>query len=183
MSTHRDSDHDSDTDESFVNRWSRRKQDARPDTDAAVEPLTTPVQKPAETARPVLTDADMPDPDSLQADSDFAAFMSPGVSEQLRAVALRRLFHMTGLHTPDGLDDYDEDFTQLPALGDTLTHDMRRVLAREARTREPVTSSVEHQSVPQPPTADTEHLPATDQREQLAANPDSEAGDETPGPV
>jgi hypothetical protein len=87
VSAHRDFDSDPDNDESFVRRWAKRKQEARPDPDPATEAAQPLEQDSATAARPVLTDADMPDPDSLQADSNFAAFMSPGVSEWLRAKA------------------------------------------------------------------------------------------------
>jgi len=73
----------------------------------------------------------MPPVDSLDERSDFAVFMSPGVSEQLRAQALRKLFHLPGFHVPDGLDDYDDDFTQFAKLGDIVTREMERMLLRE----------------------------------------------------
>ena len=86
------------------------------------------------TSQREVTDADMPPLDSLDDKSDYAAFMSPGVSEQLRAQALRKLFHLPGFHLPDGLDDYDDDFTQFAKLGDIVTHEMERMLLRENQT-------------------------------------------------
>ena len=78
-----------------------------------------------------LTDDDMPPLDSLDENSDYAAFMSPGISETLRRQALRKLFHLPGVHVPDGLDDYDEDFSRFAGLGDVVTHEMKRMLERE----------------------------------------------------
>jgi hypothetical protein len=172
VSVHPDIDSNSDSDESFVSRWSRRKQEAQPDTDPAAEASEPLEQDSATAARPVLTDADMPDPDSLQAESDFAAFMSPGVSEQLRAQALRRLFRLPGLHIPDGLDDYDDDFTGLPGLGNTLTHDMRRMLAREAKTQDETPSTATGQADPASMQADAEP----------ADEPGEDAADHAPEP-
>ena len=172
MSVHTDIDSDSDTDESFVSRWSRRKQEAQPDSDPAAEASEPLEQDSATAAHPVLTDADMPDPDSLQADSDFVAFMSPGVSEQLRAQALRRLFRLPGLHTPDGLDDYDDDFTGLPGLGNTLTHDMRRMLAREAKSEDETSATATGQVDPASMQADVE----------LPDEPGEDAADQAPEP-
>jgi len=87
-------------------------------------------EEPAEVTQP-LTDADMPDLDDMDETGDYAVFLSPQVSDQLRTRALRQLFRMPGLAVRDGLDDYDDDFTQLPKLGNIVTHEMRRMLARE----------------------------------------------------
>ncbi len=73
----------------------------------------------------ILTDEDMPAVDDLTEDSDYAGFLSPGVSEKLRKVALRKLFAGAGFNIRDGLDDYDDDFTNFPALGDIVTCDMK----------------------------------------------------------
>lgn len=49
----------------------------------------------------------LPDPDTLDATSDFSVFMRPGVPAELRRRALRRLWKVNPIiATPDGLDDY-----------------------------------------------------------------------------
>jgi hypothetical protein len=123
----------------FLARWSQRKLEARrenmPATDGddetprpAGEPgITT---EPAEPARE-LTDADMPPLDSLNEDSDYSPFLSPGVSDGLRRLALRRLFSQPDFNITDGLNDYDEDYTQFAGLGNVISHEMKRMLARE----------------------------------------------------
>jgi hypothetical protein len=129
----------SDGDEGFLARWSRRKQAGYRNHEhpSAPGPQTWSGEPPAAddlqqtTPQRELTDADMPPVDSLDEKSDFAVFMSPGVSEQLRAQALRKLFHLPGFHVPDGLDDYDDDFTQFAKLGDIVTREMERMLLRE----------------------------------------------------
>jgi len=126
-------------DEGFLARWSRRKQAGYRNHEhpSAPGPQTWSGEPPAAddlqqtTPQRELTDADMPPVDSLDEKSDFAVFMSPGVSEQLRAQALRKLFHLPGFHVPDGLDDYDDDFTQFAKLGDIVTREMERMLVRE----------------------------------------------------
>ena len=72
-----------------------------------------------------LTDEDMPDVETLNENSDYTGFMSPGVSEGLRKLALRRLFSGAGFNITDGLDDYDDDFTKFEPLGDLITSDMK----------------------------------------------------------
>jgi len=128
-----------DDDEGFLARWSRHKQAGYRNQEhpSAAGPQSLPGEPPPAddpqqaTPQRQLADADMPPVDSLDEKSDYAAFMSPGVSEPLRAKALRKLFHLPGLHVPDGLDDYDDDFTQFAKLGDIITHEMERMLVRE----------------------------------------------------
>jgi len=64
--------------------------------------------------------------------SGYSGFLSPGVSEGLRRRALRKLFMSAVFNVRDGLDDYDEDFTNFEALGDIVTSDMRHQAEAEA---------------------------------------------------
>jgi hypothetical protein len=127
--------------EDFIQRWARRKAEA----EAAVTdaPADAPAAKfssgaaedetdPSEEAPPpALTDADMPPLDSLTGDSDVSAFFSAGVSEDLRRSALRKVFHSPKFNVCDGLDDYCDDFTDFPALGNIITADMRHQMMRK----------------------------------------------------
>lgn len=128
------------TDEDFLDRWSRRKlannSDEAMDGPRPVPLATGSNQQELETTvdaepPPQLTDADMPPLDSLDGDSDFSVFMSPGVSEQLRTLALRKLFHLPAFNITDGLNDYDEDYTRFAGLGNVVTQEMKRMLQRE----------------------------------------------------
>ena len=123
--------------EGFLRRWSRRKQAARDGQETAEEPASPSVspspehrELPAEKARE-LTDQDMPPLESLDENSDYSGFLSPKVSEDLRRLALRKLFHLPQFNVTDGLDDYAEDYTTFKALGGVVTHEMRRLLERE----------------------------------------------------
>lgn len=129
-----------DSKESVFSRWSRRKQEARqeiedslPETAPEVlsEPADQPVEAASETDKPVLTDADMPDLDTLDENSDFSPFMSSGVSDELRNLALRKLFRAPVFNIRDGLDEYDDDFTTFEKLGDVVTADMKHRLEME----------------------------------------------------
>ena len=106
-----------DSKESVLSRWSRRKLEAEQaaavaedSVPAEISPDTTSVQE-EEAEKPVLTDADMPDIETLTEDSDFSGFMSEGVSDELRNLALRKLFKAPVFNIRDGLDEYDEDYT------------------------------------------------------------------------
>lgn len=128
--------------ESIISRWSRRKLEAE-QAPAVIEPAIE--QAPAANENAVekpLTDADMPDIESLTEASDFSLFMSSGVSDELRNLALRKLFRAPVFNIRDGLDEYDEDYTSFEKLGDIITCDMKHQIEvqqqklREALERE-----------------------------------------------
>ncbi len=132
-----------DNGESALSRWSRRKVEAQQATpERAQQPspeslarLDVPETEAVEA--PLLTDADMPDVDSLTEDSDFSGFMSAGVSDELRNLALRKLFRASVFNIRDGLDEYDEDYTSFEKLGDIVTCDMKhQVEMQEKKLRE-----------------------------------------------
>ena len=135
-------------DESVLSRWSRRKQEAQRETlieESPVEPAPVAAEAAAEATvseeKPPLTDADMPPIDSLTEDSDFSPFMSPGVSEELRNLALRKLFHAPVFNIRDGLDEYDDDFTTFEKLGDIVTADMKhQIEMQEQKLKEALES-------------------------------------------
>ena len=77
----------------------------------------------------------MPDIDTLSEDSDFSGFMSPGVSDELRNLALRKLFHAPVFNIRDGLDEYDEDYTSFEKLGDIVTCDMKHQIEMQEQKR------------------------------------------------
>jgi len=145
----------------FLGRWSQRKQSAPNQSQPTAEeaqsqlldeelPTDLPTDDlPAEvtdtavnavtaedTDTPVLTDVDMPDVDTLNADSDYSPFLSEGVSKELRNLALKKLFFSGKFALRDGLDDYDDDFTYFEPLGDTVTSDMKFHARRKERARE-----------------------------------------------
>ena len=133
-----------------LRRWSRRKREAVREREAGDEargrdPSGIPSEAAADVGEPagdapapaaveekVLTDDDMPPLESLDENSDYSGFLSPGVTEALRRRALRKLFMSAVFNVRDGLDDYDEDFTSFEALGDVVTSDMRHQAEAEA---------------------------------------------------
>ena len=148
--------------EGFLNRWSQRKRDSATvddGEDAAAVQKEEPhsiaandvVSENLKTKQPlaadgediqldedqerVLTDADMPDLNTLNGDSDFSPFFSDGVSKELRNKALKKLFFSGRFAARDGLDDYDDDFTYFEPLGDTVTSDMKYHARRKEKAR------------------------------------------------
>jgi hypothetical protein len=140
-----------DKQESRLSRWSRRKQqsaEATREEDLALQleeqnlaevdipgAVADQDQQESEAEEPVLTDADMPAIESLTEDSNFGQFMSSGVSDKLRNLALRKMYKAPFFNIRDGLDEYDEDFTSFEKLGDIVTADMRHQMEIEARKK------------------------------------------------
>jgi len=125
--------------EGFASRWSRRKQEVAQDADTAVaveEEIIIDEETLAEQRLEklnALTDEDMPDIETLNEDSDFSGFMSTGVSEALRKMALQKLFHGKSYNIRDGLDEYDGDYTSFEKLDPSvITCDMKHLIEVEA---------------------------------------------------
>ena len=129
--------------EGFASRWSRRKQEVANET--AIEDLPEILESEEELVDEknlaeqrleklnALTDEDMPDVETLNEDSDFSGFMSTGVSEALRKMALQKLFHGKSYNVRDGLDEYDGDYTSFEKLDPSvITCDMKHLLEVEA---------------------------------------------------
>jgi hypothetical protein len=176
-----------------LSRWSRRKLQA--EEASRKEEVVLP-QEPAESANelvaevesaepitgPVLTDADMPPIESLSENSDFSGFMSSGVSDKLRNLALRKMFQAPSFNIRDGLDEYDEDYTSFEKLGDIVTCDMKHQIEMQElkkkeeaekqaeldRTKEESLAVVEPDEVPE--VASSEKTPEADEEDQMEQN-------------
>ena len=172
--------------EAFLARWSRLKrgQDVAPPAEregAGLHPDPAPEANVLAPDAPALTDADMPPVESLDEASDFSGFLSEGVSEVLRRKALSKLFGLPVFNQLDGLNDYDEDYTQLKPLGDTITYQMRQWMERdkkkledEAAAREGEATQAEAHAEPAP--VEPQQTPA----QEAPAEP-GEASDSPPG--
>lgn len=124
--------------EGFLERWSRRKTEATRTVDEPpAEPTDDVSATAAETHDATTTTTDespvepeLPPLDSLDENSNYSAFLAPGVSSDLKRQALRQLFQSPKFNIRDGLDDYDLDFTSFEPLGDIITADMRHRMLR-----------------------------------------------------
>ena len=183
----------------FFSRWSRRKALQQEETDqltiseGAGQEDELPVVSEEEEA-PALTDDDMPPLETLGEDDSYSGFLSPEVSEKLRKVALRQLFHGAGFNIRDGLDDYDEDFTIFKPLGDIITADMRHreeMLERKAKealarknedSDDSITAIAEKDEADEGPPSDEEAYDADATDSDLVEHPsDVESGRTQPG--
>ena len=177
----------------FIRRWSRRKRAARHDTRAAdrqpaeespdkideaatAENEATASSDSPETGESVETAEaaiDLPDIDSLSADSDFTPFMKAGVPKEIRNRALRKLWRVNpAFGHLDGLNDYDGDFTDAATVVKGL-----KTLYKVGRgfMREPTGESVDE---PPPEMADDE--PVAEEAPDIAAAPPPEEPEPAP---
>lgn len=89
----------------FFARWSRLKQRARK---PPVANEATPADAPLPTETP---QTELPPLESLTADSDYTAFMRPGVAEGTRNAALQKLWRSDPVFANlDGLVEYGENY-------------------------------------------------------------------------
>ena len=179
--------------ESKLSRWSRRKQQTLEQTqqeDLELDLLTTAdsdqLPEPtineesdsiqAESDQPVLTDSDMPPIETLNSESDFSMFMSSGVTDKLRNLALKQLFKAPLFNIRDGLDEYDEDYTFFEKLGDTVTCDMKHQMEMEALKKEAAEAVKEEEINETSKNEDNAKDPVED--EELIVDLDDDFGDD-----
>lgn len=74
--------------DSFLNRWSRRKREARRE-----EPRTIGPELPAE-AEPEPPVPELPPVESITAETDISVFLAKGVADSVRNAALRRMWSL-----------------------------------------------------------------------------------------
>ncbi|MFT4818832.1 MAG: hypothetical protein ACI8SG_000133 [Marinobacter psychrophilus] len=113
--------------ESRLQRWSRKKTKAGKETELAPASMVEPELSQEEQelavneAMPeleVLEKYGLPDPDAIELGTDITGFMRKEIPELLRRKALRALWKSNPvLAVLDGLNDYDEDFTDAATAG------------------------------------------------------------------
>lgn len=114
--------------ESRFGRWSRIKQELRR------KDITPPVEEVVESQEEnelavneslpeeeVLAKYNLPNPDNIELGTDITGFMNKEIPEFLRRKALRSLWRSNPvLHVLDGLNDYDEDYTNAAFAGQVV---------------------------------------------------------------
>jgi hypothetical protein len=118
--------------ETFLQRWSRRKR-AAADVDAAPQmpsaPLASQPQPDAvapESPPAAEAASELPPVESLTFESDFRAFLQPHVAEDVKRQALRKLLHDPRFNAMDGLDVYIDDYS----VASPLEPELARTLAQ-----------------------------------------------------
>ncbi len=159
----------------FLKRWSQRKLAAsreaattpRAEPPASLQASSAAPSAAAAAARPA-TDAivELPPVESLTFDSDFAAFLKPGVDDSLRRTALRKLFSDPRFNVMDGLDVYIDDYGKTGPIPEHLLAQLEhaKYLFNPPKTRVNALGYVE--DVPDEPELD--HVTASGQEPSAA---------------
>jgi len=109
-----------------LSRWSRRKLAAAAEAPAPA-PAAAVVPAPAPGVSGPPAPVELPPVESLTFDSDFTAFLRPGVDEKVKRAALKQLLHDPRFNIMDGLDTYIDDYTKAdPIPPDILADLMQR---------------------------------------------------------
>jgi hypothetical protein len=122
--------------EGFLRRWARRKTETLEGRAPAPEPAAAeavdaplPAQVPQAAAptaasqpagEPATALPTMEDVATLDADSDFSAFVARGVDQAVRRGALKKLFADPHFQVMDKLDIYIDDYTQASPVSEAM---------------------------------------------------------------
>jgi hypothetical protein len=110
--------------ESFFSRWSRRKAQADPESEVTQQPASAgqSVVRPSEQAdKDTASAAEQPPPTledvaALTPASDYSRFVAPGVDDNIKCSALKKLFSDPRYNVMDGLDIYIEDYNKFEPI-------------------------------------------------------------------
>ena len=94
----------------------------------------------------------VPPIDKLTPESDFTAFMNPKVKEELRRLALKKLFNDPHFNVPDPFEPYSGDWT----VGEPISEELLATLnqARTVLFREPEKKPADEPQAQATPPAD-----------------------------
>ena len=110
--------------EPFLSRWSRRKEEAR---------QAPPAPAKSDDAGPA---PELPSLDQLTPESDFRAFFHPKVGEEVRRAALKKLFSDPHFNVMDGLDVYIDDYSKTEPIPEAMMKGLRQAQMILASARE-----------------------------------------------
>lgn len=121
----------------FLSRWSERKLH-KPDEKATPGEKQEPAADLKDT--PAATEAEQKrdeEKDNTEATAAVPIWQRDDVDAETKKQALRELFHKPQFNVRDGLNEYDDDFTQFAGLGDIVTHEMKRMMKVAEKTTRP----------------------------------------------
>ena len=114
--------------DNFLKRWSSRKtveRDLKADDQLKIPEQSEVVVSESFDeleGKDVAVPDDLPAIDTLNKDSDFSLFMREGTPENLKKLALRKLFNSDpAFSVLDGLNDYDEDYSMIGMVAEAIS--------------------------------------------------------------
>ena len=125
--------------EAFLSRWSRLKREQEKE-----------LAKPAAPATPAPV---LPDVETLTPESDFSGFMHPKVKDELRRVALKKLFNDPHFKVPDPFEPFSGDWTGgdpiPPELLEKLNQARTHLFKEEEKKPEPLAEAQPSETKPE----------------------------------
>jgi hypothetical protein len=118
-------------------RWSRRKLASALDPatpSAAAAPTVPAAATAAATPSSAAAAAPLPPIESLSFESDFTAFLKPGVDPTVKRAALKKLFRDPRFNVMDGLDTYIDDYTKADPIPKDMLADLLERFDRSCAT-------------------------------------------------
>ena len=174
------------SEEKFLSRWSRLKAESRQvETGSPAEdsPPAAPRSAEGRSASSAI-EAPLPSLDELRGlVSEYSRFLKPGVDDNLRRAALKKLFLDPHFNTMDGLDVYIDDYSKAEPIPEemlkTLAH-ARDLLFKDAESAKQgspnaQTSPADVES-PQAPEPEKSSTPAPDDARTEGAQADGVQG-------
>ena len=179
-----------DDDENFVSRWSRRKSEARKAEEKPAEPAPPPELAPP--AAPAVSNAgaapsgagvqsavaapQLPPVESLKGlASDYRGFMQPGVDDNVKRSALKRLFSDPHFENFERFEAYCEDYTQgepIPlAMLKTLEHAKGLLFDEEKKEEKSLVAEEPAAALPKPDEAPQAQATASTESPAAAVQP------------
>lgn len=149
---------------SFFSRWSQRKLDGDKGTDVEVEETVNVTTDAQSSELPSINDPEpsvaseqIPADISVESQGDSVENVegeSPSVaqllvseaSESVKKAALRKLFLSEEFNVRDGLDDYDDDYSNLKSLSEGVADTLRDWVKETVEDSEPVTANAKDES-------------------------------------
>ena len=187
--------------ESRLQRWSRKKAevskkaDPTPSVPVENEPSPEAQELAINEALPeseVLEKYGLPEPDTIELGTDITGFMRKEIPELLRRKALRALWKSNPvLAVLDGLNDYDEDFTDAAHAGEvvkTLYKVGQGMFDKAAKRAEQAAEPTEAQvglaeSVEPPSVIESAEPEKTIEPSRPNRQPEPDAAEEEPAPI
>ncbi len=143
------------SDDDFLARWSRRKQEAqaKPAAQPAEKPAAKPAPKAGEKAEPEFDITTLPPLESINALTDVTAFLQRGVPAELARAALRRVWTADpAIRDFVGLAENAWDFTDpaaMPGFGPLeATDEVRAMIAQVVRQIGQAAQSGKSEAIP-----------------------------------
>jgi hypothetical protein len=162
-----------DREESFLDRWSRRKH-AAARGDPLPEPERAVAKAPPVVPPPASAPAELPSLDSLKGlASEYKDFLRPDVDQATRSAALKKLFSDPHFNQMDGLDVYIDDYSKM----ETLPAGLLRVLNQSQSLglfKEEKPATPEETEMP----VSTASLPRGEEQERVAQSPVQQSAEE-----